>query len=382
MEAERRASRRWLTVLGWPTVSALVGGVTVGWLMFIAGCVVYLALVFPLGMAFAGGSIITWAITRGKLRNVFLGAAFGLLTGVFIFATYHYLRYTSFRQGLYDYLSYRYQDELEDLEFEERQRWIEQTIDRALSEKYGSPGMLGYLNAEASLGIPLVSHLGKEDLRANLGGELGTAAAWIYLLVEFITVAGLTLVAGSVAAGRPFCGACDEWAGPQHFCPGERDIAAAIAYVDAGPHYAGFWPRCWALLIDCALLALTWSVGVPLLVVVTTLVAGSFGGLPPPRDAAVGQTLTWSLLGGLTWFYFVCMESSSCRGTLGKMAMRLTVVTVTGQPLSFWRSSFRSLARLLSVLTLGVGLIMADLSPKNQALHDRLAGTVVLKTGG
>jgi len=240
----------------------------------------------------------------------------------------------------------------------------------------------GYLSAEASLGIPLVSHLGKEDFRVNLGSPLGTTAAWLYRLVELVTVAGLTLVAGSVAAGRPFCENCDEWAGPQHFCPGQRDIVTAIAQVHTGPHYAGFWPRCQALLIDLGLLGFLWSVSGPYLLFVTTLLAGTFGGIPAPSNAAVGRVMTMALFGTASWFYFVAMESSSRQATLGKMAMRLTVTTVTGQPLSLWHSNRRCLAKLLSLLSLGVGFLVAELSPKNQALHDRLAGTVVVRSGG
>jgi hypothetical protein len=47
--------------------------------------------------------------------------------------------------------------------------------------------------------------------------------------------------------------------------------------------------------------------------------------------------------------------------------------------LSVGRSTWRYIAKFLNVWTLGVGFVMAGFTRRRQALHDKLAGTLVVR---
>jgi uncharacterized RDD family membrane protein YckC len=65
--------------------------------------------------------------------------------------------------------------------------------------------------------------------------------------------------------------------------------------------------------------------------------------------------------------------------TPGKMATNVKVVTPDGQPIGWGRAFARPLAETLSGLILGIGYLMAFWDPEKRTLHDRLAGTRVIK---
>ena len=66
--------------------------------------------------------------------------------------------------------------------------------------------------------------------------------------------------------------------------------------------------------------------------------------------------------------------------TVGKWATGLRVETASGEPLGFGRALLRHTAGyLLSLLTLGVGFLVAAFSRDGRALHDLVAGTVVVR---
>ena len=79
------------------------------------------------------------------------------------------------------------------------------------------------------------------------------------------------------------------------------------------------------------------------------------------------------------WLYFALMESSNWQGTLGKRVLGLAVTDLEGAPVRFERATIRFFAKIVSVLTLGVGFVMAGSTPKKQALHDKLADCLVIK---
>ena len=72
------------------------------------------------------------------------------------------------------------------------------------------------------------------------------------------------------------------------------------------------------------------------------------------------------------------MESSSKQGTVGKMILNLRVVDMLGNRISFGRATGRFFGKILSGLILNIGYIMAAFTEKKQALHDMLAGCLVI----
>lgn len=77
------------------------------------------------------------------------------------------------------------------------------------------------------------------------------------------------------------------------------------------------------------------------------------------------------------WLYFAGLESSEGQATIGKVMTGIMVCDLQGERISFWRAGLRYLAKWLSLLTLGIGYLIMLRHPRRQALHDRIARTVV-----
>lgn len=64
--------------------------------------------------------------------------------------------------------------------------------------------------------------------------------------------------------------------------------------------------------------------------------------------------------------------------TLGKMLMKIKVVTPEGGKISYGRATGRHFAKLLSGIILYIGYLMAFWDEEKRALHDRMCGTRVI----
>jgi uncharacterized RDD family membrane protein YckC len=73
------------------------------------------------------------------------------------------------------------------------------------------------------------------------------------------------------------------------------------------------------------------------------------------------------------------MESSTWQATLGKKILGLKVTDLAGNRISFARASGRFFGKILSGMILGIGFLMAGFTARKQALHDILAGCLVLR---
>lgn len=147
----------------------------------------------------------------------------------------------------------------------------------------------------------------------------------------------------------------------------------ADALGDGDIVYGGFWERFAALLLDGLLL---WIVNMVVFGVLTA--AYGFGML-------FKQTQPMSLVLNLSpWLisacYFVWMESGERGATFGKRALKLRVVDSQGQRISRGRAAGRWVAHALSYITLLIGYLIQPFTGRKQALHDMVAGTLVIKT--
>lgn len=80
------------------------------------------------------------------------------------------------------------------------------------------------------------------------------------------------------------------------------------------------------------------------------------------------------------WVYNARMNSSSQQATLGKRWMGLKVTNLSGERIPFSQATGRYFAKYLSTFALFVGFILPLFSKRRQALHDMVAGTLVLKS--
>jgi len=154
-------------------------------------------------------------------------------------------------------------------------------------------------------------------------------------------------------------------------------------------NYAGFWLRLVALIIDGIIIGVAQSlIIVPLLAAIGLSFASGAQDmdLSDPGQAAGLVASIAALLGGywilamcIQILYFSFMESSKFQGTIGKIALGLIVTDLNGNKLDFTKAFVRNLCKLISNVTMLIGYIMAGFTEKRQALHDMIAGTLVVK---
>jgi uncharacterized RDD family membrane protein YckC len=208
-----------------------------------------------------------------------------------------------------------------------------------------------------------------------------------------------TKCGSTVDGAAAFCGACGQ---PTGGVPAAQPVAGqpapvtpsgwpaptpatpqGYAAVRPGVWYAGFWLRFVAFIIDAILLVFVGSI-------LTFPFGASIGtrdflhghrGFNPEEGFALLAALFWVIVIRvvLHWLYFAGLESSAWQGTLGKMALGLQVTDVAGQRISFGRASGRFFGKWISGLILFVGFIMAGFTEKKQALHDMMAGCLVIR---
>ena len=139
--------------------------------------------------------------------------------------------------------------------------------------------------------------------------------------------------------------------------------------MEAPVSYAGFWLRFAAYFIDAVIFTAVFGV------------LGAMFATGIKNSTAIGNdtgVLQLPLI-IIAWLYYALMESSSKQATLGKMAVGITVTDLQGQRISFGRATGRYFAKIISGIILLIGFIMAAFTEKKQALHDMIAGTLVIK---
>jgi len=137
--------------------------------------------------------------------------------------------------------------------------------------------------------------------------------------------------------------------------------------------YAGFWIRFVALIIDSIVL------GVVNMVLSFALIGGGMG------MASTGDYGTFGMMFVVYYIiaisvnvaYYALMESSARQATLGKMAVGIKVGNEQGGRISGLNAVGRYFSKIISALILCIGYIMAAFDVKKQALHDKIASTVV-----
>lgn len=141
--------------------------------------------------------------------------------------------------------------------------------------------------------------------------------------------------------------------------------------------YAGFWKRFCACILDTIILFFGGAV-----------IGGFSGGIMGFILGASGVDVDTiqmiaALMGNvigivMNWLYFTLFESSARQATPGKMALGIQVTDLDGNRISFGKANGRYWGKLLSVLTLLFGYVMAGFTEKKQALHDMLSGCLVV----
>lgn len=140
---------------------------------------------------------------------------------------------------------------------------------------------------------------------------------------------------------------------------------------DAARFQASFMLRCCAFLIDYVLL-----VAPP---VICFMIAASSGASGVKLFKQEAITAGWLIALIILLINFIVLPMIIGQ-TLGKAALGLRVVHKNGENLSVLTALLRHLIGYpLSVLTAGIGFLLVIFDSKNRALHDFLAGTIVIQ---
>jgi uncharacterized RDD family membrane protein YckC len=204
----------------------------------------------------------------------------------------------------------------------------------------------------------------------------------------------------TVEEGNRFCQSCGQEVGAAVLtappavapvsAPSAPPIYSTAAATPSPMPYAGFWIRFAAYFIDGLILVIPFGIILGALIFM-------FGGLVVlmPRNPPADPREVMAMLGpfflvfGLAfliflvieWLYFAGMESSARQATIGKSAMSLRVTNYEGRRISFGHATGRFFAKLVNrLIPFAIGFIMAGFTEKKQALHDLIAGTLVLKS--
>jgi uncharacterized RDD family membrane protein YckC len=115
---------------------------------------------------------------------------------------------------------------------------------------------------------------------------------------------------------------------------------------------AGFWKRFAAIIIDGFILSVI--------------------------NAMLGRIVSGYVSILTSWLYFALFESSSSQATIGKMILGIIVTDLEGNKITFTRATGRYFSKILSAMILCIGYILAGITERKQALHDMIAGTLVV----
>ena len=137
--------------------------------------------------------------------------------------------------------------------------------------------------------------------------------------------------------------------------------------------YAGFWIRCGAALIDTLLFAVVISISM------TLIYSDAYWFNFSSNKTTLGL---WDFIltqvapiVGTIWFWRRFM------GTPGKIILGLKIVDVdTGGKLSIGQAIGRYVGYIIAVLPLCLGIFWVGIDKRKQGWHDKLAGTVVIRT--
>jgi uncharacterized RDD family membrane protein YckC len=195
----------------------------------------------------------------------------------------------------------------------------------------------------------------------------------------------------AMAAGAAFCSNCGQSfsvaaTAARATMPSPSAVASVYAAVPSMA-YAGFWLRFVAYLIDGVVM----GVGVVVVLIPLIFLTG-IGGLlsriHPQEDwsdtgffliiALLFLAATASLV--VTWLYHALMESSEWQATVGKKVLGLVVTDMAGRRISFGRSTGRHFGKIVTnMIPMAIGYIMAGFTERKQAIHDMIAGCLVLR---
>jgi hypothetical protein len=201
MEANPAATRKptVLTRLG-ALLILVIGGGLVGMGVALVGSFIYLVIVFPIGMAFAGSMIASSAAQVARVRRTAQVTLIFILTALVVYGSFHYGRYVFFQLG--SWLKLASSEAAQSTGVQVDLKLAKVFTDFALKQETGHTGFLGYMLYRAKTGLSIGKFYSQN--RLSLNGVL----AWLYWVLEFGLI--LWIMSGEVKDHLrvPVCESC------------------------------------------------------------------------------------------------------------------------------------------------------------------------------
>ncbi len=167
-------------------LAVLLGGAVFGVLVSLLSNLIYVIILFPIGMGWLGGKLVAAAVRAGKIRNPGVAIGAGILIAVVMYGAMWAGDYYQFRNA-------------------------QATDPSNASTQAGRLGSTGFILAEDQSGAAVLElpALGTKVL------NLGPVLSWAAWLVEVLLIAWLAVGIGRKPAYQPFCEACNRWHGAE-----------------------------------------------------------------------------------------------------------------------------------------------------------------------
>jgi len=188
----------------------------------------------------------------------------------------------------------------------------------------------------------------------------------------------------TAVAGTPTASAYPVEATSSEYAPAQTAAPDPVAPLYTERRYAGFLIRFVAAVLDGLLVTVVqWMITIPIYMVSgVPLLQLEQQQNPNPALAAKHLAVAGltSILGiVMHWLYQAVLTSSERQATFGKQAFGIRITDMSGQRISFARATGRYFGSWLSWFTFAIGFLIQPLTEKKQALHDIIAGTLVVK---
>lgn len=180
-------------------LTMIVVGAIAGGIVAFVSVHLYLVVLFPLLMGMVAGGAVALVVKTTRVRNPFLAAFAGILTGLAIYGVYQVGAYLLFRQStIQDMITQGATDP----------NRASAAFDQVLQRRTGTTGFIGFLKYTAASGISIVPTDSASDTPTD---TLKGTAVYVYWGLELL---GIVFIAAALAiqpARQPFCENCNTW---------------------------------------------------------------------------------------------------------------------------------------------------------------------------
>ncbi len=167
------------------------------------------------------------------------------------------------------------------------------------------------------------------------------------------------------------------YASPVDPLPMAQPVATGRVAVDDSFENGGFFARAAAFIIDAIIL-------IPIQAIVGAILGGimgaMMGGVPQTEEGLLRFQLVIQVgVVIVVWLYYALQESGGHGATFGKRALGIAVTDLNGDGITFWRATARHFSKIVSGLICGIGYLFPFFTQRKQALHDIIAGCMIIK---